>query len=1067
MTVPGKRTLKNISVILLLFVMIFSAFSYFRYLDLKRALLLKVSAKATSLFGQEVSIGDLSFSPSGGITLREIVIRNPEGFPEGKLLSIKGLYCDMRLRELLRGRLSFRAIEINSPELTLVTDKDKRLNITEKLTQLLVSKGTATYQIDLLSLHSGTMDIPLGVFSGVRNIGLSIKNLSSLQDTKTLIHGAMVFGGNPVQIDGWIYPNDPSRKFTVSLSSEEFGLSALGDVLEKYPIDAGKVSFNFVMNAEGDTLHGCTILTSVRLRRGRVSDMRMEGEAFLDLKDHSVSVRELSWYDGEVRSVRLRGQVTDLSGNPSYTADVQIPGIDLSHYNFIKDTKMSGMITSDHLEIKGKPGGPLPEISGSVSLRKGTIKSARLDIKEAGADLAVSTHKEISLNAKASAKVYRLNEDLFTKPTEMVLSLNAKGKPERMALHSSVQLSPLRMRTGEKSTFSSDGLALSFDGTAEKSTSFQGRILIEMENAAFADSRIPHLSGGLTMEYRDNLITMKDMKLSAKEARASAGSVVIRMGGEKTGYWVEGKDIYAAYPHEEAEIKKTDFRMSVRTAAQRLSGEIAFSFGGIILRGVPSEGVTGTAQFNEKEFSIAIADAKVAGGKASLRAKGDVTKATFRVQGEMTADNVDLGLLSRALSKVPDIPFSASGTLTRASFDGSAEFPLSLNGRASVEATHLALIKKEGGKTVIKDIGLRTDVTCKGKDCEFTADMSAGHVGTRTSGMVRGLAEKDGEIIVKVTLPETKITDIRNSMWDVFPDGLLYARLDGTLSSELVVNYRESGIQVSGDLRLNGVMLEGENGEYFAGPINGIIPVRYQDIGHEAGEIPSFERSEFTNLVRYYSQGTSSPTSHGITIGALRYGFPLMDTIDIRIDPKGNVLKIDRISANIFGGRMYGSALVDISGGLHYRAGILLEHVSLTELCKAIEPIKGYISGKVDGIATIKGSGMGLSHLIGKAEFWTYSSGGEKTKISKEFLQKVGGASLKTYLGDRSFNKGVMNLYLQNGFVIFRELEISNRNLLGVKDLSVKVAPINNRIGIDHLMWTITEAAQRAKSKEQ
>jgi len=29
-----------------------------------------------------------------------------------------------------------------------------------------------------------------------------------------------------------------------------------------------------------------------------------------------------------------------------------------------------------------------------------------------------------------------------------------------------------------------------------------------------------------------------------------------------------------------------------------------------------------------------------------------------------------------------------------------------------------------------------------------------------------------------------------------------------------------------------------------------------------------------------------------------------------------------------------------------------------------------------------------------------------------------------------------MSLYLQNGFVIFRELEISNRNFIGMKDLT-------------------------------
>ena len=142
-----------------------------------------------------------------------------------------------------------------------------------------------------------------------------------------------------------------------------------------------------------------------------------------------------------------------------------------------------------------------------------------------------------------------------------------------------------------------------------------------------------------------------------------------------------------------------------------------------------------------------------------------------------------------------------------------------------------------------------------------------------------------------------------------------------------------------------------------------------------------------------------------------------------------------------------------------------MKGLSLTKLCDGIEPIKGYISGRVDGIANLKGSGIGISQLIGKADFWTYSTENEKTKISKEFLKKIGGPSIKAYLGDRSFDKGIMSLYLQNGFLIFKELELSNRNFWGITDLSVKVMPFNNRISIDHLMWTIIEAAQRAKEK--
>ena len=116
-------------------------------------------------------------------------------------------------------------------------------------------------------------------------------------------------------------------------------------------------------------------------------------------------------------------------------------------------------------------------------------------------------------------------------------------------------------------------------------------------------------------------------------------------------------------------------------------------------------------------------------------------------------------------------------------------------------------------------------------------------------------------------------------------------------------------------------------------------------------------------------------------------------------------MNIGRFSGSIFGGRLNGAAVADLSEGLHYRAGIHLEGLSLTNLCNSIEPIKGYISGKVNGIATLKGSGPGISQLIGKAEFWSYASRDEKPKISKEFLKKMGGPSLKAYLGTGTLTK--------------------------------------------------------------
>jgi len=50
------------------------------------------------------------------------------------------------------------------------------------------------------------------------------------------------------------------QNFTASFTSEEFSLSEFKERL-RISCDAGKATFNFRVNAEGDALHGCRILS--------------------------------------------------------------------------------------------------------------------------------------------------------------------------------------------------------------------------------------------------------------------------------------------------------------------------------------------------------------------------------------------------------------------------------------------------------------------------------------------------------------------------------------------------------------------------------------------------------------------------------------------------------------------------------------------------------------------------------------------------------------------------------------------------------------------------------------
>ncbi|MEW6416614.1 MAG: AsmA family protein [Nitrospirota bacterium] len=508
--------------------------------------------------------------------------------------------------------------------------------------------------------------------------------------------------------------------------------------------------------------------------------------------------------------------------------------------------------------------------------------------------------------------------------------------------------------------------------------------------------------------------------------------------------------------------------MDLNKGIGSLSGDFAFSTGKIQFHGISPASIAGKGKFNGKDFYAEIPQADVFGGIIKLNLDGKTSEGPFPVKISLTAQNIDASHLYVLSSKISEIPYSISGNIKSAAFNGTLNSLNSLDGKALLKAKGISVLEIKSKRNILKNIFLDSEIKFAGDVLELKSDAGAGSISAIISGTVKGFMNKDRSIKLNAKLPEVKATDIRDSFWNIFPDSLLYAGLDGYLSSDFSIDYSNSKLSVNGELRLKNFSLSGENNEYFAGPVNGIIPVAYaeSDYKQEIIKIPSFEHSEFDNMTKYYSQKTSDSGFSRITIGSFSYGFELLENIVIWLNQKGRVLNINHFSANIFGGRLNGSGIINISDGLKYRVGILLKGLSLAKLCEGIEPIKGYISGKVDGVANIKGTGVGISKLIGKADFWTYSTKDEKTKISKEFLQKVGGPSLKTYLGDRSFDKGIMSLYLQDGFVIFKELEISNRNLIGIKDLSVKVAPFNNKIAIDHLMWTLTEAAQRAKEKK-
>lgn len=1074
MTLDIKRIFKVTSIISLIFIAFFISLAYFGYLDLKKTFIAKIADKSTLLIGQRVDVGDLSFSPSGGVSLHNISIKNPKGFDSGQLLYIKRLYVKLKYSELFRGRFYFKNIAVYSPELTLIKDKNGGLNISDKLMLFLTKKTTLKYQVDELDIDAGIIDFNKDKRYMNSNIDLHLKNLSSDPGAKTLIKGHTSYAeGNMVRINGWAYLKDEPKKFNVSISSDDFSLSAFREFFNKYKINAERAKINLRFNTEGDSVRGFNFKSKIQIKRTgfifynkEVKDILLNMDAFFKIRDYSVVINDISMYSGDVAVLRSKAVITDIRKDPSYSAEIKINRIDLSAFNLIEDLKVSGIMTSDNLSIEGKFKKTIPDISGTIQLTDTAVKSNNAEVEKINARVKFLSGKEMSMKAEATAKILKAGKYLLDKPADMRLTIDALGKLERIVFASSVTISPFEMHVkGDRAAYL-NSVNLAIDGTI-KDMAFTGKSFFEIKGIRYADYNISRLNSSSIINYRKNLILIKDLKIETEDLKSSVSQINIKMPEKKAGYTLKIIDMNTSYPEKEAEVKNFNLYMNLSAGKESISGDFSFSTRKIMFQGITSGLISGSGRFDEKDFFVDIPGAEISGGRINLAATGKTSKGPFPVKIKATAENMDMGVISGAASKFSEFPYIISGDVKNAAFDGTVNSADSLYGNASVKARKISVLKADSKRNILKDVSLNSEIKFEGNDFEFKAAAGTGNIFTSISGIVKRFEKKDRSVKIKANLPEVKVTDIRDSFWDIFPDGLLYAGLDGSISSDVSLDYSDSGLTVNGELMLKDILLEGENREYSVGQINGLVPIAYAktDSKQKTIKMPSFERSEFDNLYKSYSQETIVDNYNLLTIGSLSYGFRFLENINVWIKQNGSVLNIGRFNGNIFGGRLNGSAVIDISNGLNYRVGILLKGLSLTKLCDGIEPIKGYLSGRVDGIANLKGSGIGISQLIGKADFWTYSTENEKTKISKEFLKKIGGPSIKTYLGDRSFDKGIMSLYLQNGFVIFKELEMSNRNFIGITDLSVKVMPFNNRISIDHLMWTIIEAAHRAKEK--
>ncbi|RQW89407.1 MAG: hypothetical protein EHM79_03435 [Geobacter sp.] len=478
---------------------------------------------------------------------------------------------------------------------------------------------------------------------------------------------------------------------------------------------------------------------------------------------------------------------------------------------------------------------------------------------------------------------------------------------------------------------------------------------------------------------------------------------------------------------------------------------------------------------------------------ATVHLTADGTNALADIRGNSLGGTLSAQANTAIFSKTRETSFSASllkqklerlddllpRKLTPRISSGTADIQLSGNytqksgieGKLAISGQDISL-KGSSEKTLTAGIAASFKATLRGQSLALKEGIinHAQGPSLRIGGTLERLASVDRSGDLSFSMPSTTLNSLLDAFANALPRNLQEASCEGSCTLAGSVELRGANTRINGNLSLEKASLELPSQKISVSGIEGSLPfslaVPWQETKPELSSL-SFSRETYSKQLENHKKITRS--GNHISIGTIRFGALETGTVSLFVTASRGIMRVSPIEVNLYEGRLLGSGYLLLKGTPEYGANIILSDVSLKQFCESFPSIKGYITGRIDGILSVKNEQGGLNELTGYVNLWTRSGKGEEMLVSKEFLQKLAGKKLKGFFfqNDRPYDNGEIIAYLHHNYLTFEKLDISHTNFLGMKDLSVSVAPVQNRIALDHLLESIRDAAARGKGGGQ
>ncbi|MBI2353591.1 MAG: AsmA family protein [Deltaproteobacteria bacterium] len=406
--------------------------------------------------------------------------------------------------------------------------------------------------------------------------------------------------------------------------------------------------------------------------------------------------------------------------------------------------------------------------------------------------------------------------------------------------------------------------------------------------------------------------------------------------------------------------------------------------------------------------------------------------------------------------------------LLEATLDGGYSRRDGLNCRFSVKGSDLALTGS-AGKTLLAKGGIGLSGAVSGSNVSISdAVLSAGEgVMLKAKGHVANAFTAKREGSFSITLAETAANALIDPIANILPRHLQEATFGGAVAAEARLDLQDGRKLLDGSILLKGIGIELPSQRFTAADIRGTLPFSLDFSGGAvagSGDALSFSRENYPRLLERFRQGGSAGPA--VTVDRLRFGPLELGPLAMHVTAGNGITEITALRASLYQGELFGRGYVAAGQTLQYRGDLLVNDISLKQLCNAFPKIRGYISGRLDGIVSLFAEGSGKEGLLGFNELWTRSGSGEDMHVSKEFLQKLAGKKLRGFFfrNDRPYDQAEIKAILKGGYLTFETLEILHTTFPGIRDLSVSVAPGSNRISLERLFNAIKQAEAGGKS---